>query len=918
MVVTSMDESLRGLNLEDALNNVVELMNYESCDGWHTNPGDLSNQMFPYLAMPPDSPTNFAPLDKLIFMEQYISRSLVRDSDVAGSSSLGGDRMMFQQMERQFPFSMDSADDKVDVIEMGDKSSRKLNAMTNIGNGVIPRPLRPSLDEKMLRALQLFKEWSGGGILAQVWVPIKNGDNYILTTCEQPFLDDQKLSGYREVSRLFTFAAEPSPGSFPGLPGRVFTSKIPEWTSNVMYYNKAEYLRIQYAIDHEVRGSIALPVFEDDSLERSCCAVLELVTTKEKPNFDLEIENVCQALQSLSKNKKAALAEITAVLRAICHAHRLPLAQTWIPCSYKADSGCETIHFRGQNTSPSEKSVLFIEETACYWSDTNMYGFVHACSEHFLKEGQGVVGKAFQSNQPCFNPDVKEYHITEYPLVHHARKFGLNAAVAIRLRSTYTGEDDYIMEFFLPMNMKGSIEQQLLLNNLSNTMQKFCTSLRKVTDAELLGKKDYKVRLQDGEIKERSMFALSTRSFEQSLTTDSTNFIGRASEHIFGSRTTEIRDDGPYDQTMVGLRRQTEKKRSTSEKHFSLNVLQQYFSGSLKDAAKSLGVCPTTLKRICRQHGGLKLDTNTGGLLAAGSFLQELETSKSFLLTSTSNHSKQSDSIIQNALSTSSTSCFSSEATNVKIEEECGQHIRYSLDVNCKPKALVESFDDSKLAALDIGPSWPASLNTVPWTTSPKGPVDSFLSGGDNGWEVATGSISAEAYESRFVSGCSGAIFVTDDIEMRLNKSMMVDGEDGVVEHSQPTSSGMTDSSNSCSTRSYNEKTPPKNEVSCGDSGAKITIKAVYKEDTIRFKFEPAKGCFELYEEVGKRFRLEIGQFQLKYLDDDEEWVMLVNDSDLHECLEILDFLGTRTVKFLVRDVPSGIGSSGSTSCFSS
>ncbi|CAI9762898.1 unnamed protein product [Fraxinus pennsylvanica] len=222
-----------------------------------------------------------------------------------------------------------------------------------------------------------------------------------------------------------SMAEESKPGSFPGLPDRVFTSKIPEWTSNVMYYNKAEYLQVQHAIHHEVRGSIALPVFEDDSHEASCCAVLELVTMKEKPNFDSEMENVCSAIQAvklrstvpprlhsqcLTQNQRAALAEITDVLRAVCHAHRLPVALTWIPCSYTAGS------------------IIF-------------------------EEGQGIAGKALQSNHPFFYPDVKEYHLSDYPLVHHARKFGLNAAVAIKLRSTYTGDADYILEFFLPVDM---------------------------------------------------------------------------------------------------------------------------------------------------------------------------------------------------------------------------------------------------------------------------------------------------------------------------------------------------------------------------------------------------------------------------------------------------------------------------------
>lgn len=288
-------EETRNLNLEE---NFSDLMNFDAYAGWCNSPG-AADQLFlsnGYSAFP--AIRYGESLDALSLAEQNIGAFPVNEIggifNPVGNSFNSGDRVMFQHMDTKYGFSMDS-DDAKDLEAPQNNGPFQVNDVLDMENCMVPRPFSWSVDEKMLKALSLFKESAGGGILAQVWVPMRLGDQYVLSTCDQPYLLDQMLSGYREVSRLFTFPAEKRSDSFLGLPGRVFTSKFPEWTSNVRYYNKLEYLRGEHAANHEVRGSIALPVF--DSPEMSCCAVLELVTTKEKSNFDAEMEIVCDALQ---------------------------------------------------------------------------------------------------------------------------------------------------------------------------------------------------------------------------------------------------------------------------------------------------------------------------------------------------------------------------------------------------------------------------------------------------------------------------------------------------------------------------------------------------------------------------------------------------------------------------------------------
>lgn len=900
----------------DQFVNMSEMMGLDNFGGWCGSPSSteqlLASYGFPSL-------TSVNSYDQLNFSEQN-NNNVFASSDGGSSINVLGsplgfvEKMTFSPSDMQFGHLVGPTDENY--------SPSKQDSMSLLLQGKIPRSVGHSLAERMLRALSLFKESSGGGILAQMWVPIRDGDKYILSTYEQPYLLDQMLLGYREVSRAYTFSVEQKPGSFPGLPGRVFISKIPEWTSNVSYYNSAEYLRGKHALDHEVRGSVAIPVFSPD--EMSCCAVLELVTVREKPNFDSEMEAVCRALeavdlrtttpsrllpQRLSLKQRTALVEVTDVLRAVCHAHRLPLALTWIPCTLEEDGDkMIRVQVRENNSNFNKKPVLCIEETACYVNDKEMQGFVHACAEHPLGEGQGVAGKALQSNVPFFFADVKNYHINEYPLVQHARKFQLNAAVSIRLRSTYTGSDDYILEFFLPINMKGTKEQQLLLDSLSGTMQRICRSLRTVSDAELDGLVNSKVeecRLAQSCFPKDVLVMNS-----QPLATGCEfNGIDHMSLEVSVAKKDSVETDGSSEK-VSGSRRQPEKKRSTAEKTVSLSVLQQYFSGSLKDAAKSIGVCPTTLKRICRQHGisrwpsrkinkvnrslkkiqtvldsvegvegGLKFDPTTGELVAAGSVIQEYDPHKSVFLPSNNMASKQNQASFPVSV------CLNTEVPAVKLEKDSYE--------NCK--------EEPKKS--DI-----SSENYV----------------GDSRKSV---NLSASSFHQRSSSypifgsqPCHSKLSFNDEMELGM------DNDNGVIiQHNQASSSSMTDSSNASGSFSRspspnfndNQKQYYKGKTTNFDeNGSRLAVKATYREDTIRFKFEPSVGCLHLYEEVAKRFKLTLGTFQLKYLDDEEEWVLLVSDSDLHECIEIMEFVGKQSVKFLVRDMPSGVGSSSSSSCF--
>lgn len=785
-------------------------------------------------------------------------------------------------------------------------------------SSVIPKSIGNfTFSNRLLKALSLLKESAGGGILAQVWIPVKQGVNYLLSTSEQPFLLDHALAGYREVSRIFTFSAKETPGMFPGVPGRVFISGLPEWTSNVLYYNKFEYLRVEYAVTHEVRGSLAMPVF--DPYQSRCRAVLELVTMKEKSNFYVEMENVCRALQAvdlrttkarahrqnLTKEQRSALSEILDVLRAVCHAHMLPLSLTWMPMA--CDSGIIDDDVAGSAVTSKAKrylkeSMLCIQESACYVNDSQMHGFLQACAEHYLAKGQGIAGKALLSNHPFFSSDVKGYDIGDYPLAHHARRFGLQAAVAIKLRSTYTGDDDFILEFFLPVNCKGSAEQQLLLNNLSVTMQRICKSLRTVLDTE---------------VARPDVSEVDTENFK--LTNSASSEITGRYTQPMSERNIEVADVPSQYQNMESdeqvkyeSQKQIDKKRSTSEKHISLNDLQKYFAGSLKDAAKSLGVCPTTLKRICRQHGisrwpSRKIKKVNHSLKKIQSVINSVQGVEGTLQYDSKTGcliaAVTPETVSPGSISMSGDVPFSSSPRcgDRQLDEKIdGQRVNVVSKLNL-PNPYHSLTNEVHVLPNDCGTKFKVTFSNVEISrhTDIKGSSTLPFYSEDVNLIARDGCIQDSTDKSglqNLVPMSSDSVAEVDEMDAKIDLN-------AGREHSDSSFSSMTDSSSESTSCCPTFKKSSNNESFVSYKGPAYTVKATYKADTVRFKLLPSMGCLHLYEEVGNRFKLSIGAFQLKYMDDEEEWVMLTTDSDLQECIEVLESIASQSMKLQVRDV---------------
>ncbi|KAL2324542.1 hypothetical protein Fmac_023600 [Flemingia macrophylla] len=899
-----------------------------------------------------------------------------------------------------------------------DSNSVAEKAVGNVDNKKLLPPLVPmspveNLDgccvikERMTQALRYFKELTELNVLAQVWAPVRNGDRFRLTTSGQPFVLDPHTNGlhqYRTVSLRYMFSVDGENDGSLGLPGRVFQQKLPEWTPNVLYYSSKEYPRRDHAQHYNVRGTLALPVFEPSM--QSCVGVLELIMTSQRINYAPEVDKICKALETVNlrsseildqqynqicnEGRQNALSEILEILTAVCETHNLPLAQTWIPCRHRsvlAQGGGLKKSCSSFDGSCLGKVCMSTTDIAFYIIDAHLWGFREACVEHHLQRGQGVSGMAFLSHNMCFCSNITQFCKTDYPLVHYALMFGLSSCFAICLRSSHTGNDDYVLEFFLPPRVIDFYEQKILLGSILATVKQHLQSLKIASGVEL---EDCSIEIVEATIEkvhtrlESIPIAPSIKSPRRPDTSPNTGeeVSHDPSEQQMLMYCNDINDGGSLDDNAgrnidhipsletKSIKKPLERKRGKTEKSISLEVLQRYFAGSLKDAAKSLGVCPTTMKRICRQHGisrwpsrkinkvnrslsklkrviesvqgaegafGLNSLSSSPLPIAVGSFHEpcipnKFTQSASLGIRPSEPQMKENEMNASKALETNRQPGMEDQflgGRTQNLENVISDKGVTTREVVKEPKTTRTGSGSSEDST---NPTSHGSCHDSPLNES--SPVkDIFVTSNNDQSAVLRRSPESillpttntpnqpspypmQDFAYAELQEPFGGTLIEDAGSSKDLRNLCPSVAEAILEDLVPEACGTTNPAGLDLSPKQSMDTPNKamTPFAARKEMKTVTIKATYREDIIRFRVPLTCSIVELKEEVAKRLKLEVGTFDIKYLDDDHEWVLIACDADLQECMDVSRSSGSNIIRVLVHDITSNLGNSSESS----
>nr|GEY92675.1 NIN-like protein [Tanacetum cinerariifolium] len=655
--------------------------------------------------------------------------------------------------------------------------------------------------------------------LIQFWSPCKFGKHVLLKTIDEPFhfdIENDGLCNYRRESELIMFAVDDTCNEEDLNPVvRVFKRRLPEWTCNITKH-----------------GYLILPVF--DSFTMLCVGVLDIVTTTKYTDFAYEVQQLHRILKETNLKSPQAFVgpisyvneqdRITRILKDICDSHKLPFAQTWTV------SLLTSFVVTGSNINKTCSS------------------FSSSC---IGKTSRSVVGRALSSHGSCFCGDVTKLNEEEYPLVHTARVADFTSCFAIYLRSI-EHDAEYVLEFFLPVDMKESADLQNLVQYLKLHFT-FSSGfeLGDLFNTTFIGVSTEASTLSSAIQPHIIHTSLTAELVELDLLTE-----GETSTQIDVINAQDERDSGnddynfkasPIMENRISVEEgygYVEKKLSVKSgrkrklQSFTLETLQQYFRMPLGDASRSLGVSRSTLKRVCRDLGihtwplpHRKKKFAPFGIYTAALLLVRLKR----------------------------WSCSSNHHGVSPTWWTCDKH----KDLVSESKMSIEANDSIRVTSpLTIAePACPTPSTSMP-------PQEQF--------------------------GIYEAAFLLMGLKRWRKRSAVM----RTLPHNDSLAIGML--SNTIDTFHAFSK----QDVGRFLHTKKVTVKATFDHDTVKFQFPITSGLLQLKTQVAQRIRLESTRFDLKYRDEDDDLILIACDADLRNLMPLSATSGSNvTLKLFVEMV---------------
>ncbi|KAL2230061.1 UNVERIFIED_CONTAM: Protein NLP6 [Sesamum indicum] len=494
------------------------------------------------------------------------------------------------------------------------------------------------IKEKIKCSLQRIIECYIDYCLVQFWAPKTAGGRCFLTTSGQPFAVDWLCKGfcwYRKHCSSHDYLVDGEANEAElGPPGRVFQSGLPESSPDLRLYSTKEYPLRNQALSCGIKGYMALPVF--DLLGQDCVGVLEFVVfSAEYINIVNEVEeglktadirwtlNINQPCleASLLQNEKdrggqqLVLNEIKQMFEVLKRSAQLHLAQAWITSM----NSLEVDNTPNSGTILMERAIfkVFVDYEDDYNSPTTH--FLKACKLHSLIVGKGIVGRILATCESFFCPSVSNFSITEYPLVHYARSARLTVSFAICLQSSLTGDDIYVLEFFLLPGSSDGGYSWSFLPFLLTIMERQLNSF-KVATGQLLGEELSVKAIEFCKDNGFDSFKLGHSvpyplKFETLHYGEDMSKLRSVFDHLnFGC---DVMDCSVEQNSMAAEKskrattlRPSKRERERTNFCICYEDLRPYFGKSLKDAEKGLGVSRSTLKRACRDHNITRWPSN--------------------------------------------------------------------------------------------------------------------------------------------------------------------------------------------------------------------------------------------------------------------------------------------------------------------